>query len=204
MIERWKRKEKHITYSWGLPIKKMVEDRAERNRDFRGYWKYSTSAEGPSLHIAGKSLTNWIKLLNIVISAVLFSCSIGIYYVFKLFVPAGLFNGIGLGIITAIVNAVYKVLAKKFVFWENYKFIKQKEASFMMKIFVFEFINTNIALIYSLTRGKEEFREDNPDSTEEELSDIYHSAIFSLVLGMSLGRLGATLGGTYIMNWIKF
>lgn len=58
---------------------------------------------------------------------------------------AGVLNSI----VITIINFIYQYLAGIFVRLENHKYYDSYEKSYVFKLFVFKFINTNISLFYT-------------------------------------------------------
>jgi hypothetical protein len=59
-------------------------------------------------------------------------------------------TGILISFISGCINVVYKEMASRFVIWENHKYLKDKDGSFMLKIVIFSTINTNLPFVYSI------------------------------------------------------
>ncbi len=55
-------------------------------------------------------------------------------------------------IIINIINAIYCYTSTLFMRWENHKYHDSYETSFVFKLFIFKFINTNISIFYTAFR----------------------------------------------------
>ena len=58
-------------------------------------------------------------------------------------------SGIINGIIIAIIDAIYSFVAAFFIEYENHKYQDSYEKSYVYKIFIFKFVNTNLSLFYT-------------------------------------------------------
>ena len=161
MIERWKRKEKHIAYKWGaIKSTGADDDELKENPDYLGYesfsWSnYFISKRNPfslagTLYLAG----------NVVVSFLLILLSIFLYVLIKEWATSGeltqiqktLITGVVLTVVTGTTNVIYKHVANFFVTKENYKYATDKERSFMLKLVLFRLVNTNITIVYALVK----------------------------------------------------
>lgn len=75
-------------------------------------------------------------------------------------------KGLGISAITGLLNVIYKEMAAKFVVWENHKYLKDKDGSFMLKIVAFSTINTNLPIVYTIL-----FPDVNSTITKPEISN---------------------------------
>lgn len=63
--------------------------------------------------------------------------------------------GIANGIIIFVFNEIYRAAAKRAVDWENHKFERTKDSSYVVKVFIFQFVNSYISLFYIGYYGSE-------------------------------------------------
>ena len=61
----------------------------------------------------------------------------------------GIMAGVINGVVIAAINFIYQTLANLFVTLENHKYQDTYERSYIFKLFLFKFINTNITLFYT-------------------------------------------------------
>lgn len=61
----------------------------------------------------------------------------------------GTIAGIVNGIVIAIIDFLYSFLATWFVKLENHKYRDSYETSYVFKLFIFKFINTNLSIFYT-------------------------------------------------------
>lgn len=120
------------------------------NPDFIGYNKFSWTYY--DVQKESKTFeTRLIIALNICVSLVMIIIQIFAYFVVK---KQTNFNnyltGILISFISGCINVVYKEMASRFVIWENHKYLKDKDGSFMLKIVIFSTINTNLPFVYSI------------------------------------------------------
>ena len=120
------------------------------NPDFIGYNKFSWA----NYDVQKESKifeTRLIVALNISVSLVMIIIQIFAYFEVK---KQTNFNnyatGIVISFISGCINVIYKEMASRFVIWENHKYLKDKDGSFMLKIVVFSTINTNLPFVYSI------------------------------------------------------
>jgi hypothetical protein len=120
------------------------------NPDFIGYNKFSWSNYGVGKK--GKYLeTKVILALNILASVAMIGMTIAAYLAIKKYTKFNYYiKGLGISAITGCFNVLYKEMAAKFVIWENHKYLKDKDGSFMLKIVAFSTINTNLPIVYTI------------------------------------------------------
>lgn len=53
------------------------------------------------------------------------------------------------GVVIAIIDFLYSTIATYFVSIENHKYYDSYEKSYVYKMFIFKFINTNLSLFYT-------------------------------------------------------
>ena len=120
------------------------------NPDFIGYSKFSWS--NYSVQKKSKTFeTNLILALNIIVSILMILLQICVYFFVRKYTNYNNYlQGIFISMISAIINVCYKEMASRFVIWENHKYLKDKDGSFMMKIVIFSTINTNLPFVYAI------------------------------------------------------
>jgi hypothetical protein len=120
------------------------------NPDFIGYNKFSWS--NYSVGKKGKYFeTKMILALNVVASIVMIGITVMAYLGIKKYTNYNYYlKGVGISAITGCLNVLYKEMAAKFVIWENHKYLKDKDGSFMLKIVAFSTINTNLPIVYTI------------------------------------------------------
>lgn len=148
-IERWKRKEYHIQQQWGMVTEKEQND-TTLNPDFIGYNKFSWT--NYDVQKESKTLsTILIIALNITVSLAMIILQIFMYFAVRKNTNLNNYlTGIVISFISGCINVVYKEMASRFVIWENHKYLKDKDGSFMLKIVIFSTINTNLPFVYSI------------------------------------------------------
>ena len=67
MIERWKRKECHIAYKWGIVSESSTDESIRMNPDFLGFQKFSWSSN----NFLGKESANLSDRLYIVLNVII-------------------------------------------------------------------------------------------------------------------------------------
>ena len=79
--------------------------------------------------------------------------------------------GVVNGIIISVINALYSMIATYFVNMENHKYRDSYEKSYVFKIFIFKFINTNLSIFYTAFSSRD------------------FSQLYSLILGMTVTKV---------------
>lgn len=96
--------------------------------------------------------------------------------------------GIVNSVIINIINFVYSWMADFFVKWENHKYNDSYEKSYVLKMFIFKFINTNLSIIY----------------TAFVIGDF--KQLYDLILGMVVTKVVTILllknGMKIVKNWL--
>lgn len=160
-IERWKRKSAELCLKWGVSdvLLKTGEARVLRE-EFIGYEYFSHET-----HNTEKKTYNprclWLLLsFQIPIFIILIGLCIATFFgniqlkkvksdnvTINKFMStiAGVINGI----VIAIIDKIYSLLATFFVNRENHKYKDTYEKSYVYKIFIFKFVNTNLSLFYT-------------------------------------------------------
>lgn len=79
-------------------------------------------------------------------------------------------SGILNGVIIAVIDKIYSIIATYFVNFENHKYKDSYEKSYVYKIFIFKFVNTNLSLFYTA------------------FNDRDFSSLYYLILGMAMTK----------------
>lgn len=120
------------------------------NPDFIGYNKFSWST-----YTVGKTsktlVTRIILACYLLVSSVMISLTVLAYIEIKRYKKYNYYiKGLAISFVIGLLNVIYKELAARFVIWENHKYLKDKDRSFMLKIVIFSTINTNLPIIYAI------------------------------------------------------
>lgn len=113
MIEFWKRKEKQISYQWGL-VRPDDELSLVHNPKFKGFNKFSWS----SLTASKTSINKfwWLfSLFDWSITTILLLGSVAAYVVIKIYVTNALYQGYALSVAVGVINQVFILQADFFV-----------------------------------------------------------------------------------------
>lgn len=165
-INSWRREASYIITRWGMAD---FHHREHQRPDFKGHYVESqTLGYVKTKVVNGKKIRTWvgkrilyysakerrkkvlISTLISVVSIVLMlgvivaSCYARIYVEIKESPDA--WQPLAMGVVTAVqiivMNAVYTIIAKKLVDWENWETESNQKRSLTQKIFLFTFVNT--------------------------------------------------------------
>lgn len=182
-IERWKRKSAEICLKWGVSdilLQNSGETRLMRD-EFFGYEYFShVTYSTEKKNFQGKKAILFM-LVSIFIQILLIGATIGVFFAnlqlretvsanptiekFKSTI-IGVINGV----VIAIIDFLYSTIATYFVNIENHKYHDSYEKSYVYKIFIFKFINTNLSLFYTAF-------------SEQDFNQLYY-----LILGMAITK----------------
>mmetsp|Transcript_30563 Transcript_30563/g.30004 ORF Transcript_30563/g.30004 Transcript_30563/m.30004 type:complete len:524 (-) Transcript_30563:1445-3016(-) len=201
-IERWKRKSSEISTKWGLS--QMIDGLRKMRAEFCGDERYSK--KNHDVDKKNKSIKGaLIFFLSLVTLLILISITLVCYYISEYYKDMkneelkdqyikqqiiATAIGSAYGVVVTIINYIYQYLAVIFVLKENHKYEDAYENSFVYKLFVFKFINTNISLFYLAF-----WPIDYTGKTDQEVIDEKYQTfndLFTLLLGMVLQK-GATI-----------
>ena len=158
MMEYWRRRESRLAFTWGTVD--YLQDEVTRP-EFSGYSRRSPVTDDLDEIYYNPIKRVFIMLFNFLVMVIILLIVIGIVagliiMRWKL-TDALLINGFdGAGPLASVLNAIqiqvfnylYQELAFKLTDWENHKTQSAYEQSFVLKSFLFQFVNSYNALIY--------------------------------------------------------
>jgi Calcium-activated chloride channel len=181
-IERWKRKSAELCLRWGVSdvLNEMGETRILRE-EFIGYEYFSHETHNTERKSFNKRWHIFALSMQIPIFFILIGCCIATFFgnirlkevrsesaEFDKFIST--FAGVLNGIIIAIIDKIYSWIATYFVKFENHKYKDSYEKSYVYKLFIFKFVNTNLSLFYTA------------------FNDRDFNSLYYLILGMAITK----------------
>jgi len=161
MIEAWKRKEKQISYKWGL-VRPDDEVSLVQNPKYIGYNKFSWSSLVASKNSRDKSM--WVKfVVDVFLTFTLLVASVVAYIVIKMYIKEAMYQGYALSVSVGVINQVYVMMAQYFVDKSNLKYLQDYNNSLLNRLAVFKFVNIHLPIVYALIQFKRSIPELTPD-----------------------------------------
>jgi hypothetical protein len=127
-----------------------ADDDTILNPDFIGFSTFSWSNYGIGKKSSSLN-TRLVLALNVFVSIVIIGVTVAVYFLLRYYAKGNYFTaGLLVSLFSSLMNLIYKYSAARFVIWENHKYLKDKDNSFMFKIVVFSTVITNTPIVYTI------------------------------------------------------